>query len=68
LGKGNDQRIGHLCQQNQPSKRFLDVLGVGIITASIIAADMGDGKGYASSRDYAASQGHEVTKPLQKTE
>jgi transposase len=55
--KNHDQRIGRLCQQNQLSKRFLDVLGVGIITASIIAADIGDGKGYASSRDYAASLG-----------
>jgi len=33
------------------------VPGVGIITASIIAADIGDGKAYASSRDYAASLG-----------
>jgi len=55
--KSHDQRIGRLCQQNQLSKRFLEVPGVGIITASIIAADIGDGKGYASSRDYAASLG-----------
>jgi transposase len=57
LIKSREQRIARLCQQNQLSKRFLDVPGVGIITASIIAADMGDGKGYASSRDYAASLG-----------
>lgn len=55
--KEQDQRIGRLCQQNPNSKRFLDVPGIGIITASLIAADIGDGKGYASSRDYAASLG-----------
>lgn len=55
--KSHDQRIARLCQQNQRSKRFLDVPGVGIITASIIATDIGDGKAYASGRDYAASLG-----------
>jgi transposase len=55
--KSHDQRIGRLCQQNQLSKRFLAVPGVGIITASIMAADSGDGTAYASSRDYAASLG-----------
>jgi transposase len=55
--KEQDQRIGRLCQQNRQSQRFLAVPGIGIITASLIAADLGDGKGYASSRDYAASLG-----------
>ena len=55
--KSHDQRIARLCQQNQLSKRFLAVPGVGIITASIMAADSGDGKAYAGSRDYAASLG-----------
>ena len=55
--KSHDQRIARLCQQNQLSKRFLAVPGVGVITASIIAADIGDGKAYAGSRDYAASLG-----------
>ena len=55
--KSHDQRIGRLCNQNERSKRFLDVPGVGVIIATIIAADIGDGKGYASSRDYAASLG-----------
>lgn len=55
--KAQDQRIGRLCQQNANSQRFLDVPGIGIITASLIAADIGDGTGYASSRDYAASLG-----------
>ncbi len=55
--KSHEQRIGRLCHQNQRSKRFLDVPGVGVIIASIIAADIGDGKAYASGRDYAASLG-----------
>jgi len=55
--KAQDARISRLCSQNERSKRFLEVPGVGPITATIVAADIGDGKGYASSRDYAASLG-----------
>jgi len=55
--KAQDVRISRLCSQNERSKRFLEVPGVGPITATIVAADIGDGKGYASSRDYAASLG-----------
>ncbi|MCP5244913.1 MAG: IS110 family transposase [Burkholderiales bacterium] len=52
-----DKRIGRLCQANELIRRFLEVPGVGPITASIIASDIGDGKGYNNSRDYAASLG-----------
>ena len=56
--KAQDQRINRLCNANDLSKRFLDVLGVGPLTATMVAADIGDGgKGYKSSRDYAASLG-----------
>ena len=56
--KTQDQRINRLCNPNELSKRFLDVPGVGPLTATIVAADMGaTGKGYESSRDYAASLG-----------
>jgi len=56
--KAQDQRINRLCKANELSKRFLDVPGVGPVTATIIAANIGDnGKGYESSRDYAASLG-----------
>ena len=52
--KAQDQRINRLCNTNDLSKRFLDVPGVGPLTATIVAADIGDGgKGYKSSRDYA---------------
>ncbi|BCG62764.1 MAG: transposase, IS110 family [Methyloprofundus sp.] len=55
--KTQDQRISALCNSNALSRRFLDVPGVGPMTASIVASDIGDGKGYLSSRDYAASLG-----------
>ncbi|MEQ1530083.1 MAG: IS110 family transposase [Methylococcales bacterium] len=55
--KKQDQRINRFCSQNARSKQFLDVPGVGPITATIVASDIGDGKGYNSSRDYAASLG-----------
>ncbi|HEY8096413.1 MAG TPA: IS110 family transposase, partial [Methylobacter sp.] len=56
--KAQDLRINRLCNANELSKRFLDVPGVGPLTATIVTADIGDsGKGYESSRDYAASLG-----------
>jgi len=56
--KAQDQRINRLCNANELSKRFLAVPGVGPVTATMVAADIGDsGKGYESSRDYAASLG-----------
>ena len=55
--KAQDRRINRLCEQNALSRRFLDVPGIGPITATIMASDIGDGKGYAKSRDYAASLG-----------
>lgn len=55
--KAQEQRISRLCASCDTAKRFLEVPGVGPITATIIAADVCDGKGYASSRDYAASLG-----------
>jgi len=55
--KNMDQKISRLCNQNELSKRFLDVPGIGPLTATIVASDIGHGKGYESSRDYAASLG-----------
>jgi len=55
--KEQDQRIVRLCKTNATAKRFLDVPGVGPMTASIVASDIGNGKGYQRSRDYAASLG-----------
>jgi len=56
--KAQEQRIKQLCEASSLTQRFLDVPGIGPITATMVAADLGDtGKGYASSRDYAASLG-----------
>jgi len=55
--KEQDQRIVQLCKNNDMAKRFLKVPGVGPMTASIVASDIGEGKGYERSRDYAASLG-----------
>lgn len=38
-------------------QRLLSIPGVGPITASVLAAEMGDGKQYGCSRDFAASVG-----------
>ena len=38
-------------------QRLLTIPGVGPITASVLAAEMGDGKQYRRSRDFAASIG-----------
>ena len=55
--KAQDSRINRRCQQNALSRRFLEVPGIGPIFATIMASDIGDGKGYTKSRDYAASLG-----------
>jgi transposase len=56
--KAQDQRVNRLCNANELSKRFLDIPGIGPLTATLVAADMGDnGQGYQSSRDDAASLG-----------
>nr|ULG19964.1 IS110 family transposase [Yersinia frederiksenii] len=38
-------------------QRLLTIPGVSMITASLLATKLGDGKSYASSRDFAASTG-----------
>ena len=55
--KAQDRRISRLCADNELSRRFLDVPGIGPMTASIVACNIGNGKGYSRSRDYSASLG-----------
>ncbi|WP_305908803.1 IS110 family transposase [Methylomarinum sp. Ch1-1] len=52
-----DREITAVCQNNALARRLLDIPGIGPLTAILAAADVGDGKGYDSSRDYAASLG-----------
>ncbi len=55
--KRQDRRMSQLCNNDALSQRFLQVPGVGPMTASIVASDIGDATGYQRSRDYAASLG-----------
>lgn len=55
--KAFDGQIEALCRQNALSRRLVEVPGIGPLTATLAVADIGDGKGYTSSRDYAASLG-----------
>jgi transposase len=52
-----DREITAVCQQNALARRLIAIPGIGPVTAILAAADVGDGKGYDSSRDYAASVG-----------
>ena len=52
-----DKEITAVCQQNALARRLISIPGIGPLTAILAAADVGDGKGYDSSRDYAASVG-----------
>lgn len=59
-----DDRIAHLDEQiersvhNDPiARRLLELRGVGPLTASALAGALGDGRGFAKGRDFAASLG-----------
>lgn len=55
-----DEQIKELDAQlaeDDLGSRLLSMPGVGPITASLLAVEMGDGRQYASSRDFAASLG-----------
>lgn len=52
-----DRRIGQLHRNDQMSRRFGEVPGVGPMIATSVRADLGDGGSYRSGRDYAASLG-----------
>lgn len=46
-----------MCTLPPIGQRLLTIPGIGPITASLLAAEMGDGKQYGCSRDFAASIG-----------
>jgi transposase len=52
-----DREIAQELANDDLGRRLLTIPGVGPITASVLTAQMGDGKQYASSRDFAASIG-----------
>lgn len=55
--KQHETRMNRLAKQYEQSRRFLAIPGIGSITATLAAVDLGDGKHYSCSRDYAASLG-----------
>jgi len=55
--KRYDQKMNQLCQANALSQRLAEVPGIGPLTATIVAADLGENRHYVNSRHYAASLG-----------
>lgn len=52
-----DRELATMARQDDLARRLMTVPGVGVITASQLAADAGNAKGYGSGRDFAASLG-----------
>ena len=52
-----DQELRDDVAQNDAAQRLLTVPGIGVITASLLAAEAGDTSSYRCSRDFAASIG-----------
>ncbi|RQR24582.1 IS110 family transposase [Burkholderia sp. Bp9142] len=52
-----DKEMTRQLAVDELGQRLLTIPGVGAITASVLAAEMGDGKQYGCSRDFAASIG-----------
>ncbi|WP_175898519.1 IS110 family transposase [Burkholderia vietnamiensis] len=52
-----DKELARQLADNEFGQRLLTIPGVGPITASVLAAEMGDGKQFGCSRDFAASIG-----------
>jgi hypothetical protein len=50
-----DKEIAYQLTDDNLGRHLLTISGVGPITASVLTAEMGDGKQYARSRDFAAS-------------
>ncbi len=55
--KALDKEVASQLGEDDLGSRLLTIPSVGPITASVLVAEMGDGKQYASSRDFAASVG-----------
>ncbi|EEA02882.1 transposase IS116/IS110/IS902 family protein [Burkholderia sp. H160] len=52
-----DKDVARQLADDEIGQRLLTIPGVSQITASVLAAEMGDGKQYRCSRDFAASIG-----------
>jgi transposase len=52
-----DAEVAALAKQDDVARRLMTIPGIGPITASLVAADAGNAKGYGNARDFAASLG-----------
>ncbi len=52
-----DREVMQQLADDDVGQRLMSIPGVGPVTASVLAAEMGDGRQYACSRDFAASLG-----------
>ncbi len=52
-----EKKIKQLCLNDELSRRLYQVRGVGIMTATIVSADLGKSRIYDNGRQYAASLG-----------
>jgi transposase len=52
-----EKELRHQLQEDDLGQRLMAVPGVGPITASLLSAELGDGKQYGCGRDFAASLG-----------
>ncbi|WP_250487010.1 IS110 family transposase [Caballeronia sp. GaOx3] len=52
-----DKEMGRQLADDDLGQRLMTIPGVGPVTASLLSAEMGDGKQYGGSRDFAASIG-----------
>ena len=52
-----EQELKNHLSDDESAQRLLTIPGVGVITASLLSTKLGDGKNFASSRDFAASTG-----------
>lgn len=52
-----EKELGRQIKEDDLSQRLMTVPGVGPITASLLSAELGDGKQYRYGRDFAASLG-----------
>jgi transposase len=52
-----DQQINDRLKQDEAAQRLLSIPGIGPVTASLIASEVGNARQFANSRDFAASLG-----------
>lgn len=55
--KDLESQLKQKLNEDEVGQRLLTIPCVGILTASTISTELGDGKHYASSRDFAAATG-----------